>query len=95
MFAAAGPARSLDPARWVLQHIRVGSLDSAYAKARRAQEHLATLRASIDAYRASEPHEFVREVVDHPFQPELAVVNFRVNVKQPPRRAGDSLWATS
>lgn len=79
-----GPARSLDPTRWVLQHIHVGSLDSAYAKARRAHEHLATLRASIDAYRASEPHEFVQELVDHMFQPELAVVNFRVNVKRPP-----------
>jgi hypothetical protein len=62
----------------------VGSLDSAYAKAGQAKVHLDKLQASVDAYRASDPHEFSREVVDHLFQPELVVVNFRVNVKQPP-----------
>ncbi|WP_241473845.1 hypothetical protein [Mycolicibacterium neoaurum] len=62
----------------------MGSLDSAYEKAGRAQEHLATLQASVDAYRASEPHEFLREVVDHMFKPELVVINFRVKVKNPP-----------
>lgn len=64
--------------------VAVGSLDSAYAKAQRAHEHLDILRASIDEYRASEPHEFVRQVENHLFQPELVVVNFRVNVKHPP-----------
>lgn len=62
----------------------MGSLDSAYAKAEHAKAHLDKLQASVEAYRASEPHEFTRQAVDHAFEPEMVVVKFRVAIKQRP-----------
>ncbi|MGV0808562.1 hypothetical protein [Mycolicibacterium setense] len=62
----------------------MGSLESAYAKAEQAKVHLEKLQASVEAYRASEPHEFTRQAVDHLVQPEMVVVKFKVKIKEAP-----------
>lgn len=60
----------------------IGLMESAFAKLSRAKVHRDQLDADVKAFRAREPHEWKPEVSDHLFEPSLAVVKFRVRIKE-------------
>jgi hypothetical protein len=57
-------------------------MDSAFAELSRAKVHLDQLEADIRAFRAREPFDWPYSVSDHMLDESLAVVTFRVHVKE-------------